>query len=726
MKKLSIRARLYANLLATILILFISVAAMFYTLDTLEKLEGVKDRVITISQKTLALRKHEKDYLNLEIKNPHYFKTGESIYLENFKREFGEIYQLLNQLKEEKFILNNELLPTLEKLEVIFKYYHQTFLTIEQDIFEMGFKDWGKMGELREAVHNVENIIDEHDLKPVYMVKMLMLRRHEKDFIIRKDLKYQQKLNDRIVTFRETLEQDEEILEDKKIAILQNLNDYEEKFNKVVEKSVKIGLTQNDGMLGDLRLNILEVEPEIELLTTKVEAIIAKSKRTSIFIVVLFVITGILLLLIFSIISIRGITRPINYLKSVLLSMKRGKLPGGKLKESSDEIGDMAHALNEYVDSLRETANFSLEIGKGNFDSNYKPLSGDDVLGQSLLVMRDSLREAAREETKRKKEDEQKNWASHGLAKFADISREYNNDLEKLSYTIISELVNYMDANQAGLFILNEENDADHYLELLTSYAYNRKKFQEKKIKPGEGLVGTCFLEKESIYMNQLPDNYINISSGLGYSNPKILLIVPMMVNDKVLGVIEMASFHEMEPYQIEFAEGVAETIASTISSMKVNMQTSKLLEESRGQSEKMAEQEEEMRQNMEELMATREEARRNEEEMKAKLDAIEKATYLIELCPEGTIMSANGKAGEILKEPLEKLKGKELEAAVNYRDNPGNVMEELWPRVLSGTPMKRNTLVKHVSGKYLDLQEIYAPVQNGTDKIKKVLLIGL
>ncbi len=322
----------------------------------------------------------------------------------------------------------------------------------------------------------------------------------------------------------------------------------------------------------------------------------------------------------------RVIIRPVRKINQVLLDMGKGIMPKKQIKETSDEIGEMAGALNTLIRGLKETTEFALEIGKRNFDSPYVPLSDDDDLGNALLDMRTNLKHATEEEEKRKKEDEQRNWASQGIAKFSDILRQNNDDLEKLSYDVISNLVKYCDANQGGLFILNDDDSDNQFIEMSSAYAYNRKKFLEKRIEKGVGLIGRAVQESETIYMTDIPDDYIAITSGLGNENPRSLLIVPLKVNEEVFGAIEMASFKPFEKYQIEFVEKIGESIAATFSSAKINIRTAELLEKTRQQAEEMKAQEEEMRQNMEELQATQEESARREAELEQKVQEYEKS----------------------------------------------------------------------------------------------------
>jgi methyl-accepting chemotaxis protein len=330
--------------------------------------------------------------------------------------------------------------------------------------------------------------------------------------------------------------------------------------------------------------------------------------------------------------TIHSQIKPINYIKNILISMGKGILPKEDIKGGKDEIGEISGALNSLVNGLKEISNFSIEIGKGNFNSEFKPLSDEDILGNSLIKMQEELKNAATEEEKRKKEDAQRNWATQGIAKFSEILRQNNNNLNDLSYSIVSNLVNYLNANQGGFFIIGDNSKEEVSLELDSCYAYNRQKFLKKTYMPGEGLVGRCYLERSTIYLTDIPKDYIKITSGLGDDNPTSLLLVPLLYNEKVFGVIEIASFNEIEPYQIEFVEKLASSIASTISAVTINIQTTRLLEQSRQQAEEMAAQEEEMRQNMEELRATQEESARKEAAMQKELKDLKKRLSKYEL----------------------------------------------------------------------------------------------
>lgn len=286
-------------------------------------------------------------------------------------------------------------------------------------------------------------------------------------------------------------------------------------------------------------------------------------------------------------------------------------------RKRSDSIAEEnRERMTNQERSVTSLSSFIEAISAGDFTAQLQ-LDGEDHLSSAMLNMRDKLRENADNDRKR-------NWNTTGLAQIGEILRTNHESITDLYDNIVKFIVKYTNSNQGGLFLLNEEG-ADKHLDLVACHAFERKKFLQKKLAVGEGLVGQCFLESQRIYLAQVPEEYITITSGLGGANPNALLIVPLRVNEKMYGVLELATFGKYEEYQIELVEKLAETIAATISSVRINESTKQLLERTQQQAEEMRAQEEEMRQNMEELEATQEEMRRKEKHIEVMLEAEKK-----------------------------------------------------------------------------------------------------
>ncbi len=343
---------------------------------------------------------------------------------------------------------------------------------------------------------------------------------------------------------------------------------------------------------------------------------------------IIIVFAILLIIIVFSLISIRNsIIMPIRKMIEITRELGTGKLQIFKY-DRNDEIKPIFTAINAVMEALQSIVNFSIDIKNGKFDSKYEVISEHDKLGQSLIEMRDSLKVAKEKEDNRKDEENVRIWTMNGHSNVADILRKFQNDVNDLSDNLLQDIIHYSGFNQGGIFLLDEEDDSK--LNMIASYAYDRKKFIEKSIEVGVGLVGTCAIEKKTIYMTQVPDNYINITSGLGGANPKSLIICPMITDDKLVGVVEFASFNEMEEHKRVFIERCAENIAATIITVRNTMQTEKLLEISKVQSEHLASQEEELRQNIEEMSVTNEANFKKQADLSNKVEELK--NKLIEL----------------------------------------------------------------------------------------------
>ncbi len=454
--------------------------------------------------------------------------------------------------------------------------------------------------------------------------------------------------------------------------------------------------------------------------------IMVKKADENLFFSILVAISGFMVLTFVIWLISRSISRPLIDTANVITELAKGKISlEQKMQiESEDEIGAIRRSVNMLIEGLDNNLKFALEIGKGNLDFEFKLLSDEDILGKALLNMRSSLKQAKIEEEKRKAEDEKLNWATKGAAKFAELMTQHSDNLEEFSYVIISNLVKYLNATQGGLFIINDEDKNNVTIDLMAAYAYDRRKFLEKKIKMGVGLVGRCVNEAETIYMTDFPEDYLNITSGLGSAKPRSLLLVPIIFNQQVFGVIELASIYELEDYQIKFVERIGESIASTISNVKINQQTARLLEESKIKSEELVAQEEEMRQNMEEMKATQEELENKAFEFKRVIDALNAITLVAEFDMQGRLIDINNNflklLGKSKKEMIGKFQGSFAaihEETVQFRD--------FWKDLRNG---KTKKTIQHIEidGKEFWLSEAYTPILDKNGVPYKVLNISV
>ena len=264
------------------------------------------------------------------------------------------------------------------------------------------------------------------------------------------------------------------------------------------------------------------------------------------------------------------------------------------------------------IENFKKASDFIKKMGSGDYTTYWEGLNeankglNENNLAGELMKMKENL-------VQLKAQDEIRLWANEGLSKFSELVRNNQHDLKKLSDETVRFLAQYLKAQQVGLFVVQNE-DQEPTLDLTAAYAFGRKKFLEKSINLGQGLVGQAYLEKSTILLKEIPNGYTTITSGLGEATPTCLILVPIKYNETIEGVLEMASFNTFSDHQISFLEKAGEFIASAMLSVKTSSKMRHLLEESRKQSEESRAQEEIMRQNIEEMEAAQEEiARQNQ-----------------------------------------------------------------------------------------------------------------
>lgn len=395
------------------------------------------------------------------------------------------------------------------------------------------------------------------------------------------------------------------------------------------------------------------------------------------------------------------------------------------VKKETDELGRIKTSVNQLIDGLNKTVRFAVNIGKGNLDASYEKLSEEDAFGDALMDMRDNLRRVRNEEQKREEENRKRNWVNDGIAKVNDILRIYRNkETEEFAHQIVSNVVDYLEANQAGLFFVEEsDNEEGYVIELKASYAYNRRKLIDKQINPGVGLIGRAVKEHRTIFLKDVPGHYLQITSGIGNSTPRNLLIVPLISEDYVYGVIELASFRVFKPHEQEFIARASEIIASAIATQRYSARTEELLKETNRKSEELTKQEQEMRQNLAELRAAQEESQRAEKEMASIIEAVNSTSSVIHLDPDGKIRKIVPSKNENSQVYPVQDAGAYLNEIDPTAIETPELYERLWDKLLEGKVQEKELHVEvYEDNRWI--AEVYTPMLNPKGRVERVVLI--
>lgn len=599
-KNLSIKSKLLIAFFLLFLFSSIIAAYSYYSINFVVLNNPSKSIIDNINVTYLSAKQNEKNFITYDTKEELFLTEGTSQYLINLEKNIQTILKRKEELKELNFANSPLALDLLSQLEKELTTYEGLIKKIAEAYKKRGFKTFGIEGELRKSIHGIEKsglVFDE--------AKMLMLRRHEKDFFLRKDVSYLGKFKADAATFSSSLIENENT-----IALLDPLSKYMAQFEEIVNIEIAIGLDEKSGLIGEIALNTDRITSIIKDLNSTAEQNIKTAVTNTMYLLFLLIVLqiGLSVLLVFY--FIKAIVKPIELINSKAKTLAKGKIPSIDKVDGNDEVAQTQHSFNELIDKTKNAIKFAHKIGEGDFEYKFKAHS-KDKMGNALLEMRQKLRDIQVQQELAKVEEEKQNWATEGVAFFGELLRKSNNNLQEMSYEVLKHIADYVNAQQGGIYIKNKGEGNKDVLTLSAVFSGDRRKYTTKQLDFGEGIIGQTAKENKKVVFSKIPESYNNIDTGMANFKPAMVLVIPLSVNGEIQGVMELSSIAKFEDHVILFLEKLAESIASTIANVRVNETTKVLLENSQKMSEELRAQEEELRQNQEEMQATQEELNR-------------------------------------------------------------------------------------------------------------------
>ncbi len=233
-----------------------------------------------------------------------------------------------------------------------------------------------------------------------------------------------------------------------------------------------------------------------------------------------------------------------------------------------------------------------------------------------------SLLSLAKELMETNKREEELKWIAKGKELVNEVLRTYRK-IDKISIEVLKSIIEYTNGIQGAFYLLE-----DNKLVNRATYAYNRQRFIKQEYEIGRGLVGEVAYEKEMIYRTEIPDEYFTVKSGLlGDTKPKSLIILPLMQEEELQGIIEIAYLHSDLPnYKLNFANELSGMIGRTIYAQKINAKTEVLLKESQEMTITLRHNEEKLKENAKEMMVAQEDLEQSNELLESKIQEVENA----------------------------------------------------------------------------------------------------
>jgi len=300
----------------------------------------------------------------------------------------------------------------------------------------------------------------------------------------------------------------------------------------------------------------------------------------------------------------------------------QANVPGaaGTWKDLTGNVNLLADNLTNQVRAIAEVAT---AVTKGDLTRSIQVEASGEVaeLKDNINTMIDNLRLTTDRNT-------EQDWLKTNLARFTGMLQGQR-DLTTVGRMLLSELTPLVNAHQGVIYQMGTEESAE--MVLLSAFAGDGEDGHLRRLKLGEGLVGQCASEKRRMLISDLPQNTISIRSGLFEAVPRNVIVLPVLFEDRVKAVIELASLSSFTTSQLAFLEQLTASIGIVLNSIEATMQTEGLLKQSQQLATELQVQQKELQQTNEQLAQKAQQLAEQNVEVERKNQEIEQARRALE-----------------------------------------------------------------------------------------------
>ncbi len=383
--------------------------------------------------------------------------------------------------------------------------------------------------------------------------------------------------------------------------------------------------------------------------------------------------------------------------------------------ERKDEFGQLFEGFSELYKKYDAYTEFAKQLSEGNY--KVVPEFGkNEVLGAALLDIKESLRISDKEKRYSFKEVEKNNWYQSGVTAFTLLLQQDFKSTKEMAYPAVKKIAEHVGVEQAGIFTLKEK-DGKKYLLLEAAYAYDKKKQLDTEVEIGESLAGKCAKEQKMIKIDDLPEGYTYISSGLGEDTPETLILLPLMYEKKLFGVLEIASLKRVPDYRINFLKIIGERIAAEISNINTKYLTAKLTEAYKKQSEELALKEKRYKDTINKLANEKEQLLQMNSSFLVQINQFNKYVPTVFVNSDKIITRINDAAAKLYR-----IKRNDVLNKPYFDIFPSDESYlKLFEKVFEGEEMRKKRKLKDA-----DIIEKFTPVADKDGKINRLMITAL
>jgi len=326
----------------------------------------------------------------------------------------------------------------------------------------------------------------------------------------------------------------------------------------------------------------------------------------------------------------------------------QARVPGaaGLWRDLTDNVNELAANLTTQVRAIAEV---STAVTQGDLTRSITVEASGEV-----EELKNNINEMIRNLKDQTLKNTEQDWLKTNLARFTRLLQGQR-DLSTVSNLVLSELAPLINAQHALFYAADVDDEGQEVLNLAAAYAFNNRKHLASSFKLREGLIGQCAYEKSRILLTNVPQNYVQISSGLGEAAPLNIVVLPALFEGDVKAVIELATFGEFNETQRAFLDQLMESIGIVLSTIAANMRTEGLLKQSQLLTSELQAQQEELTKTNDRLEQQAASLRQSEELLRAKQEELQQTND--ELQDKAQLLSVQNQQVEAKNTEVEQAK---------------------------------------------------------------------
>ena len=645
----------FAKIIAVNILFLILIAGYFFVFYRgHQKNDRILSGLVSIKEDLNELKKLQNEFIAGKLFDDDFFETGENKYTHKLDEYLNQISDKIKELHRLSISYDNDkILLYYDNLEENLNRINVLNNLLLKYLKESGNERYGIYNHLLLTEQSCLERMADLPAESVIKKYFEQAKSYREIFYHFNDLKVLALANASIDAGIKQIEQRNLAANYKYLRVLDQLNEYKKVFNLFARKKMQIGLNRQQGLRYNLSNNYKRTDREINLISDEIKHISKRSGYYTFFIVLFLLAVDIFLSYYFHAKTTHKITTFIKEEENYFKSWLKGVTAQAPVDLPNDDYSELQKLMNDFSGKL----NLSVQMLKALLRSDPKLLSEenfDKAIFTEIKAIDKHIRSLNRQLKAETNATLVNEWIRKGLTGFSEVLRKNFDEPVKHAKEILSNLVAYLNVPMGAIYLPSTEKRNTY--DLVGSIAFGKEKHYVRSVALGEGIVGTVAKERKTLNITDIPDDYFRVSSGFGEAKPKNIIVIPIKLESKVFGIIELASLQKFQHFELEFIDELSKTLGASFAISRIFRNTRNKLEKTENRVMELRREKRKSDLKVKELEKENQELKNIRQENETLNQSIDTLMLVAELDTEGNIVDINNAFVELFKKSKEHL----------------------------------------------------------------------